>query len=742
MDLYNKILDIISNIKYEPKTLEEFEVILNNSDDSNDFKYELDDIKNELDKLVAEYKLFINKKNKYLNNHNANKYVGKISIKNGHYGFVSNPYYEDFYVDSYYFEEAMDKDLVLYTVEKFKTGNYIEYEARVIKVIKRYYEFLVGEIKYENGRTILDTNEKSLTKRVYVSKLGHSKVGDIVRTKIIDYGYNLKVDVLDVLGNSHTLGIDITSIVVKNNIPYIFPDEVIEESKNLYNKAVDTNININNDNKYEYIEDLIFTIDGDDAKDLDDAISVKKLTNGNFELGVFIADVSNYVEEGSKIDLEAYKRGTSIYLVDRVIPMLPVRLSNDLCSLNPNENKLVLALTMEVDKYGNVIDSVLKEGIIKTTKRLSYSKCNDVLENGLINNPDYEVCYETLKIAKELSEILTIKRDKRGAINFDVDEPKIIVDEKGKAIDIEIRERGVSERIIEEFMILANETVAEMIYNFDLPFIYRVHEDPDIIKFHMLKQMVSKLGYSIQSLHPKEIQKLLDDLTDEDSFLKTSILRMMNKAVYSERNIGHFGLASRCYTHFTSPIRRYPDLLVHRLLRKYIIHSDNLLTDEEHNNLNSKINLIAKETSDSERRAIDCEYKVLDMKKAEYMEKYIGETYEGIVTSVLKFGVFVTLPNTVDGLIRGKDLNDFGFKYNENYYLNTRTNEKIGLGSKVKVKLVSINKKIGEINFELVYNNSNKLKDKYFRSKGNYFNTKKNTYSKNKNNKKRNSKKY
>ena len=367
---------------------------------------------------------------------------------------------------------------------------------------------------------------------------------------------------------------------------------------------------------------------------------------------------------------------------------------------------------MEVDKSGNVVDSVLKETIIRTTKRLSYEKCNDCLENGLVNYPDYEICLDSLKIMEELSYILQDKRNKRGSIDFDVDEPKIIVDEKGKAIDIVLRERGVSEKIIEEFMILANETIAEMITNFDLPFLYRIHEDPDIIKFHTLKQMVNKLGYSIQSLHPKEIQKLLDSLADEDSFLKTSILRTMNKAVYSEKNIGHFGLASRCYTHFTSPIRRYPDLIVHRLARKYIIHSDNLLSGEEHYKLTSQNAEIAKLTSEYERRAIDCEYKVLDMKKAEYMQKYVGETFEGVVTSVLKFGVFVTLSNTTDGLIRGRDLEDLHFKYHENYYYNDRTKDRISLGSKVKVRLVSVNKKIGEINFELVYNNrGEKYKD-------------------------------
>ena len=686
MDLYNKINDYISSIKYEPLVFDEFKEKFSD--------YSEDELIEVLEKLVKEYKLFINKKNKYLNNYSANKYVGRISIKNGHYGFVSNPYYDDFYVDSYYFEDAMDKDTVLYTIEKYKTGSYVNYEAKVIKVVKRYYEYLVGEIKYENGRTILEANEKSLTKRVHVSKMGSAKVGDIVRTKIVDYGYNLKVNVIDVLGNANTLGIDITEVVVKNNIPYIFPNEVIEEANGLVNKA--------DREKYGFIDDLIFTIDGDDAKDLDDAVSIKRLDNGNYKLGVYIADVSNYVEEGSNIDKEALNRGTSIYLVDRVIPMLPVKLSNDLCSLNPNEDKLVLALLMEVDKSGNVVDSILKETIIRTTKRLSYEKCNDCLENGLVNYPDYEICLDSLKIMEELSYILQDKRNKRGSIDFDVDEPKIIVDEKGKAIDIVLRERGVSEKIIEEFMILANETIAEMITNFDLPFLYRIHEDPDIIKFHTLKQMVNKLGYSIQSLHPKEIQKLLDSLADEDSFLKTSILRTMNKAVYSEKNIGHFGLASRAYTHFTSPIRRYPDLVVHRLLKKYLVENDMSMTTIQ--TLENNLVEIAQHSSEREVAAVDAERDVFDMKVAEYMEDHIGEEFEGVIDTVTNFGFFVQLPNMVEGLVHVQTLKGDYFTYVPDLLcmIGKSTKKTYRLGDKVRVKCVGASKETSMVDFELV----------------------------------------
>ncbi len=687
-EIKNEIIEITSNINYMPLSSQEICESLEN--------YDLESVEKVLEELVNEYKLFVNKGGKYLSNRNANKYVGKIAIKNGNYGFVSNPYYDDLYVDFVYLADAMDKDEVLYTIDKQK----FSVEAKVIKVVKRYYEYLVGEIKYQNGKTILEVYEKNFTKKCIISKLGTAKVGDIVRTKVRSYGYNLIVDVIDVLGNNRTIGIDITSVVAKMNIPYIFPDNVLEEVKTLSDDA--------KEGMFEVLspEELIFTIDGDDAKDLDDAVSVTKKTNGNYLVNVYIADVSHYVKEGTALDKSALERGTSIYLVDRVIPMLPVRLSNDLCSLNPQEEKLVMALYMEVDKNGDVIDRYLKEGIIKVTKRLSYAKCNDVLENGLLNNPDYEVCEDTLHIMQELSEILFNKRNKRGAIDFDIDEPKIIVDDKGKAIDILIEERGISEKIIEELMILANETVSEMIYRFDLPFIYRIHESPDLIKFHLLKEIIAKLGYSIKGLHPKEFQKLLNEIDEKDNYLKTAILCLMNKAIYSEENIGHFGLASRCYTHFTSPIRRYPDLIVHRMLRKYILESDNVLTQEENNRILHKMHILSEKCSEREKVAIECEFKVLDMKKAEYMTKYLGNTFTGIVTTVLKFGIFVTLENTVDGLIKAKNLQSYDFYYSNerNRYTNKKTMANISLGDKIEVKLMSVNKKTGEIDFELVYN--------------------------------------
>ena len=451
---------------------------------------------------------------------------------------------------------------------------------------------------------------------------------------------------------------------------------------------------------------LIFTIDSLSAKDLDDAISVDVLPNGNYELGVYIADVSYYVKEDSILDLEARSRGTSVYLLDRVIPMLPERLSNDLCSLNPNEDKLVIACILEIDKEGNTVDCKLEEGIIKTTKRLAYEICTPVLDGDMTGHEDYEICVKPLSKMLELAKILNEKRRSRGAIDFDTIEPNIVLDENGKVKDIIVEKRGESERIIEEFMIKANESVAETISSIDLPFIYRVHDKPDNIKFQTLKNFVRGLGYNILSSHPMEIQKLINNLDEKDIYLKNTIIRLMAKAIYSSDNIGHFGLASTDYTHFTSPIRRYPDLIVHRLIRKYLFNNENVLSDNEYNLLLQKIDEIAYSSSEAERNANNCEFAVNDMKKAEYMESYIGEVFVGTVTSIRPFGIFVGLPNTVEGLIKKDSLHQKGFNYNnQGYFEHFRDNKKISLGDTVKIKVSNASKILSEIDFDLVYNN-------------------------------------
>ena len=688
--LKKELLELFNDVKYQPLTLEEIsQKVSSNSENLIEV----------LDSLLDDNEIFLNKKgDKYLSCRNAHMYKGTMSIKNSSFGFVSNDYYPDIFVSSDAFNSAMNKDYVLYQIY---TDGY-EIYGEVKKVLKHHYEYLVGTIINVKNKYLLKPNEKYINQDILIGDNKGAKKGDIVRVKIDSYGYVLKCHVVDILGDNNTLGIDITMIASSYGVYREFSDEVIK-----YTNDINSDIDNEKKKRKTYDNKLIFTIDSLSAKDLDDAVSVEILPNGNYELGVYIADVSYYVKEDSVLDIEARSRGTSVYLLDRVIPMLPARLSNDLCSLNPNEDKLVIACIMEINKNGETLDTRIEEGIIKTTKRLSYEVCNEVLEKGLINHPDYEICFESLKTMLDLAKVLNDKRTSKGAIDFDTIEPDIILDENGKAIDIITKPRGDSERIIEEFMIKANEEIAEMISSLDLPFIYRVHDKPDNIKFQTLKNFVTGLGYKITSNHPMEIQKLLNNLSESDIYIKNSIIRLMAKAVYSSENIGHFGLASSYYTHFTSPIRRYPDLLVHRLIRKYIFNSDNVLSDNEYQELKNKIDDIAYTSSEAERNAMSCEFAVDDMKKAEYMSQFVGEIFTGVISSIHSFGIFVGLENTVEGLIRKEELKLKGFYYNnQGYYLNNRTNKKLSLGDKVKVRLSGADKKLSEIDFDLVYNNN------------------------------------
>lgn len=702
-DYKDIIKEVISNIDYQAMTYNELKQKI-----ENDYNITLDDLifQKDLEDLLNDYEIFLNnKKDKYLSFRLANKYKGTISIKNNRFGFVDNIYYPDFYVNSSDFNTALDKDYVLYRINSIYDAS-----AEVIKVIKRNYEYLVGQLYFKNNKYFLEPNDKKITKVVLVNKVNNAKSKDIVRVRINSYNDILKCEVVDILGDQNTIGIDISAIAARYGVLREFDNEVLDEVNSI-------NVDLVEERKRRKHYDVsIYTIDSIYAKDLDDAVSIKKLDNGNYELGVYIADVSFYVREGMLVDKEALTRGTSVYLLDRVIPMLPVRLSNDLCSLNPNEDKLVISCIMEIDNQGNVVSSKLEEGIIKTTKRLSYENCNVVLKEGLNDNIDYDLkIINDLKLMKELRDVLNQKRVRRGSIDFDTTEAKVVLNENGEAIDILKVVRGESESIIEEFMIVCNESVAEFISQMELPFIYRVHDKPDNLKFQKLKAMVTKLGYTVYNLFPKEIQKLLNNLDEKDNYLKNVMLRLMEKAVYSAENIGHFGLASRNYTHFTSPIRRYPDLLVHRLIRRYIFNNDNILDDEEYQLLNDKIASIALLNSNSERSAMECEFAVIDYKKAEYMQSFISYIFEGVVTSIHKFGIFVTLDNTVDGLISKDNLYFNGYIYEE--YHNCFINRKgimIKLGDRVKVKVANANKKTSEIDFELIEERkqSNKVQKK------------------------------
>ncbi len=695
------ILQYISDINYQPSTYQE---LLNELEIKND---ELEEFDNALEELIASYMVFLNKKkDRYLNQRQANLYVGKISVRNDFsYGFIQSIFPVDLYVSKAFLCGAFNGDEVLFSLDN-KNSNYGKSdEAIVQKILKRKVSYIVGTVIKNNNILCLEHNEKGFPSKIRLKYTNHVKVDHVVRCKIIKYDRFLpEAEVVDIIGNVSDIGMDITSIANSYDLRMEFPNSVINEVNEL-----DSDISDEKKRRVDYTNKTVFTIDGKDAKDLDDAISIEKLENGNFELGVYIADVSYYVKENSELDKEAYLRGTSVYLADRVIPMLPVRLSNDLCSLNPNEEKLVIACIMEVDNYGEVISSSINEGIIKTVKRLNYDDCNIVLENGVSEKEDYRCVYEPLIMMYDFAKRINERKYQRGALDFDIPESKVIIDDEGKTIDVVPIERGISEHIIEEFMILANETVSSFIEQMDLPFIYRVHDEPDKVKFHSVQQVFSTLGYSIKSLKPKELQKALENIDEKHNYLKILVLRLMAKAAYSEKNIGHFGLASQSYTHFTSPIRRYPDLIVHRLLRKYIFNSD--INASEFLELNNKISEMAEHSSKAERIATECEMKVLDMKKAEFMMKFIGDKFKGSISSVTKFGVFVTIENGIDGLVHISNMDDDYYEYDnkENCFIGRRRGRILRLGNEVLVELIRADKKSSEIDFKLVYNKVNNV---------------------------------
>ena len=453
-------------------------------------------------------------------------------------------------------------------------------------------------------------------------------------------------------------------------------------------------------------DEVIFTIDGDDTKDIDDAISIEKLSNGHYKLGVHIADVSYYVKEGSPLDNEAMERGTSVYLVDRVIPMLPHELSNGICSLNPGVDRLAISCVMEFNNEGKQLDYEIFPSVIKSRIQMTYKKVNSILEDNVIPE-GYEDYADKLRLMADLARILRKAKVKRGYIDFGVDEAKILVDENCVPTDVILRERGIGENLIEDFMIAANECVATHIYFMNLPFVYRVHEYPKEEKIRSFLGFVSSLGYkvngNIKDVKPTTMQGILRQLEDKPEYkiLSSLLLRSMQKAVYKPENLGHYGLASSCYTHFTSPIRRYPDTTVHRLLRTYLFEGK--VDMQTIRKWEEKLVYVSEHSSERERASVDCEREVDDMKMAEYMEKHIGETFEGMISSITSFGMFVELDNLIEGLVPLRDMKDF-FHFDEERMTLTgeRSHVKYSIGERVVVKVVRASKEDKTIDFEVV----------------------------------------
>lgn len=591
-----------------------------------------------------------------------------------------------------------------------------EAEGKVVAIKSRAVTSLVGEfyafdeeVKKNSGSLLgyVVNKNKKIPFRTNISKKGlHPEVGDIVRVDIThypdrDFPEVLQGLVTEIIGKATDTGIDVLEVLESLGIPSPFPEDVIAEANAVPDEIEEKDII----DRVDYRDEITFTIDGADAKDLDDAVHIKALDNGNIELGVHIADVSYYVTEGSALDREALNRGTSTYVTDRVVPMLPERLSNGICSLNPRVNRFTQSCVMEINPDGHVVNYKISQSVIKTTERMTYSDVNEMLAGNQEFLEKFAVIAESVEQMAKLHAILLGMRARRGSIDFETQEAKIIVDKLGKPIEIQVRKRGTAEMMIESFMLIANETVARSFATRELPFIYRVHEHPKADKLTRFIDFASVFGIPLkgtpEKMQSKDLQDFMLQIKGQpgEIVLSTMLLRSMQQARYDEDNLGHFGLAAEYYTHFTSPIRRYPDLLVHRLIR-----AESHPTTEVIEHFEEIIPEVAKLTSSRERRAIDAERAVEAMKKAEYMESYVGTEYDVTISSVTRFGFFVSLPNTIEGLVHMSTLGDDFYNFNERDLTlkGERTGKVFRMGQPVKVKLVKADKITGDIDFEHV----------------------------------------
>ena len=648
-----------------------------------------------LELLEKEGQIYHSNKNKYMLFSFCNLKKGFLRVNKKGYGFVEvNNENEDIFISSEDMKNAIDGDFVIVEVTLTKDDG--RREGRILKIIKRSLSTVVGEIYFRRGIGYIIPDDKKLKLEIEIPKKKNMGAvdGHKVVVAIDEFKKKGKCvgEVIKIIGHKNDPGVDILSIVEHFKIKYEFDNEVIEQLDSIPEEVSASD----KKGRKDLTEEVIFTIDGDDTKDIDDAISIEKLDNGNYKLGVHIADVSYYVKEGTPLDNEAMERGTSVYLVDRVIPMLPHKLSNGICSLNPNVERLAISCVMEIDNSGKTVDYEIFESVIKSRIQMTYKNVNKILEENVI--PDgYELYAENLKLMKELADIIRKRKIERGYLDFDVDEPKILVDDNCVPTNIVLRERGAGENLIEDFMIQANECVATHIFYMNLPFIYRVHEYPKEEKIKSFLSFLQTLGYTtygnIKDVSPKNIQKLLNFLKDKKEFkiLSSLLLRNMQKAVYLPQNLGHFGLASKCYTHFTSPIRRYPDTTVHRLLRTYLFNND--MSSNTINKWEEKLIYISDHSSATERISVDCEREVEDMKMAEYMEKHIGEEFSGMISSVTNFGLFVELDNLVEGLVHISELNGY-YNYDEasQSLIGENSSDRYMLGDRVLIKVISASK--------------------------------------------------
>ncbi|MFC9276892.1 ribonuclease R, partial [Bacillus spizizenii] len=701
----DKLLSFMKEEAYKPLTVQELEEMLNIT--------EAEEFKELVKALVAleEKGLIVRtRSDRYGIPEKMNLIKGKISAHAKGFAFLlpEDTSLSDVFIPPNELNTAMNGDIVMVRLNSQSSGS--RQEGTVIRILERAIQRVVGTYTETRNFGFVIPDDKKITSDIFIPKNGKNGAaeGHKVVVKLTSYPegrMNAEGEIETILGHKNDPGIDILSVIHKHGLPGDFPADAMEQASSTPDTIDEKDLKDRRDLR----DQVIVTIDGADAKDLDDAVTVTKLDDGSYKLGVHIADVSHYVTENSPIDKEALERGTSVYLVDRVIPMIPHRLSNGICSLNPKVDRLTLSCEMTINSQGQVTEHEIFQSVIKTTERMTYSDVNQILvDDDEELKQKYEPLVPMFKDMERLAQILRDKRMNRGAVDFDFKEAKVLVDEEGAVKDVVIRERSVAEKLIEEFMLVANETVAEHFHWMNVPFIYRIHEEPNAEKLQKFLEFVTTFGYVVKGtagdIHPRALQSILDAVRDrpEETVISTVMLRSMKQAKYDPQSLGHFGLSTEFYTHFTSPIRRYPDLIVHRLIRTYLINGK--VDEATQEKWAERLPDIAEHTSTMERRAVDAERETDDLKKAEYMLDKIGEEFDGMISSVTNFGMFVELPNTIEGLVHVSFMTDDYYRFDEQHFamIGERTGNVFRIGDEITVKVVDVNKDERNIDFEIV----------------------------------------
>ncbi|MGL5650862.1 MAG: ribonuclease R [Paraclostridium sp.] len=703
-ELKQKLLGLISEAAYNPLKKEELAMIFDIHHTEMPMFY------NFLDELVESGYLILTKKGKYTSPNQMGLFVGKLVSHKKGFGFVESDeeYTQDLFIPADSLNGAMHNDRVIAEITTPATDEK-RAEGRIIKVVERAITDVVGTFQESKNFGFVLPDNKKFNKDIFIPKkfFNGARGNDKVVCRITQWPTEDRKPegkIIEILGQKGDRYVEIASVIREHGLPEEFPKKVLDEAEKVAIEIPQEEI----DRRLDLRDLNIFTIDGEDAKDLDDAVSIEVLDNGNYKLGVHIADVTHYVKEKSKLDKEALKRATSVYLVDKVIPMLPKTLSNGVCSLNPFEDKLTLSVFMEIDHKGEVVKHDIKETIINSKARMTYTEVSDILEKDdeKLKNTFAKVS-DDFFTAEKLARILMKRREKRGAIDFDFPEAKIILNNDGDVVDIIQYERRISNRIIEEFMLITNETVAEHFFWLNMPFVYRVHETPAHEKIETLNKFISTFGYVIkgdlESVHPKALQGIIEQIhgKTEEKAISTIMLRSLKQARYSPECVGHFGLAAQYYSHFTSPIRRYPDLQIHRIIKEFL---NGKISQKRQDQLAQIVDYASTQSSEREREAELAERDVKDIYKARYMEDRVGEEFVGIVSSVTSFGMFIELDNTVEGLVRLADMGDDYYIFDENTFtiLGERTKKMYRIGDVVKIRVEKVNVDFKEIDFKLL----------------------------------------